>query len=464
MDSPPRDGTDSPSGELATGTSQSSSPVGPRRRRNSRLFLEIPARSLEIPARRISYKGTDKVTKAVSFLRRNSRTSLDDETHASPVRPRSPSRGGDGTPTSRAKTKDSAISTLTTSTISSTSVGLPEDQAMRAIQARYGRRLSIGATEGLSMASLDFVPWGDVVTQRSTRREAMLPFFEDNAEGAGDDATNVVTFFDWDDTLLPTTAVASERGWEGQPKDEEVEALTAHAKVVHECLLKASSAGYVAIVTLGKRPWVQVTCERYLLGVDWKTVFEELGIVVIYAQEALSKKKRMNAMLESGVNVWVASKSEAMAKALRRFRIGADDPLNVVGIGDSLIEAEAAQEIVWRRPWRGGRACCVKTLQLRDEPDTVEALTVQLQDLLPWFSRLYSHAADLRLSVDDLSKEDCPLRAAPGDPPEQASGQPRPAEPPPPPPGAERMQPRCTPRWCWRSLGLRLKRSQKDHA
>lgn len=451
MDSPPRDGAASPSEELGTGTSQASSSQRMRRRRN------FPR--MEIPARISSHMGSDTVTKAKSFLRRNSRSSLDDE----PGQDSRNSRLGRSTSRSesapRGKSKDTAISTLTTSTLSSSSVGFPEDQAMRAIQARYGRRLSIGATEGLSMASLDLVPWADVVKQRSTRREAMLFVSEGSSQGARDDAANVVTFFDWDDTLLPTTAVASDRGWEGQPKDEEVEALTAHAKVVHECLLRARAAGYVAIVTLGKRPWVQVTCERYLLGVDWKSVFQELGVVVIYAQEALSKKKRMNAMLEGGVNVWVASKAEAMAKALRRFQIGAHDPLNMVSIGDSLIEAEAAQEIVWRRPWRGGSSCCVKTLQLRDEPATVEALTEQLQDLLPWCSSLYLHAADLRLSVDDLSREDCPLREPPGGPLGQAPR--RPVES--PSPGAARKQ-RCTPRWPWRSLGRRPKGPRKDHA
>ncbi|CAK0868433.1 unnamed protein product [Prorocentrum cordatum] len=122
---------------------------------------------------------------------------------------------------------------------------------------------------------------------------------------------------------------------------------------------------------------------------------------------ALTKKKRMNAMLEGGVNVWVASKSEAMAKALRRFHIGDGDPLNVVGIGDSLIEAEAAQEIVWRSAPGGGaapaasRRCSCGT---SPPPWRRSRSSCRKGDLLPWCSSLYLHSSDLRLSVDDLSR------------------------------------------------------------
>jgi hypothetical protein len=283
------------------------------------------------------------------------------------------------------------------------------EDGLKALQVEYGRRLSLVACEGMGKNALSGPAWEDFVTSPKIRRESSLWSASDENDGL--DEGGVVTFFDWDDTLLPTTAIAAERGWDGRATEEEVPALTAHSKLVHDLLRRARRVGRVAIVTLGKRPWVQVTCERYLLGVDWKTVFQELGIVVVYAQEVLNKGGRQYVTREGGVNLWIASKTIAMAKALKRLKVADSGPLNVVGVGDSVIEVEAAEEVVWRRSYKQGEACWCKTLQLKDEPATIEELSSQLEETLKWYDNMVRYPRDLRLTMADLDKEDNPLRS-----------------------------------------------------
>lgn len=220
-----------------------------------------------------------------------------------------------------------------------------------------------------------------------------------------------VFFFDWDDTLLPTSA-AVVGGWSGSPDPEQVPALTQHALLVRDLLHTARSIGHVAIITLAKRPWVQFTASTYLPGVDWDAEFKELGISVIYAREVLGRNLMQQALKEQGVDLFVRSKIKAMSKALRSFRRagGGAEILNLISIGDSKVESEAAKELAWGM--QGDIPC--KTVKLQDEPSTVRELSSQLRDLLALLPSIANAAEDFDLTLEEAKSEDSVLgRASP---------------------------------------------------
>eukprot|EP00913_Durusdinium_trenchii_P000314 g287.t1 len=139
------------------------------------------------------------------------------------------------------------------------------------------KRLSVEISEAL-LQSLD------EDTSTWTGKEA--------AERASSSSTVIV--FDWDDTLLPTTAVV-----DGE-LDSKKSILEAHAEHVRETLQLAASLGRVAIVTLAARPWLQVSAKRYMPSVDWEHLFHELNIPIVYSREVLDKRHMMAASQERG--------------------------------------------------------------------------------------------------------------------------------------------------------------------
>eukprot|EP00435_Cladocopium_sp_Y103_P063319 s376_g24.t3 len=218
-----------------------------------------------------------------------------------------------------------------------------------------GRRLSVEISEQL-LAGLD----EDTSTWTGKEQKAS--------------SSSTVIVFDWDDTLLPTTAVVNEE----LTPDKSV--LETHAEHVRETLRLAASLGRVAIVTLAARPWLQVSAKRYMPSVDWENLFHELNIPIVYSREVLDKRRMMAASQEPGVDLYVLCKRKAMSQAIKKLT---DKPpeLLFVSIGDSYVEAEAAVDLVWCRD-----VGCHRVIKLKDEPSTVEDLSTQLlelQELLP---------------------------------------------------------------------------------
>ncbi|CAK9109070.1 unnamed protein product [Durusdinium trenchii] len=111
------------------------------------------------------------------------------------------------------------------------------------------------------------------------------------------DPANAVIIFDWDDTLLPTTyilgtiipSLAEEDRAGVLPESSEYkEQLAAHAHLVSFLLRAARRVARVAIVSNSLSPWVQASAARYLPGVDFEALFEELDLPVYYSRQHLS--------------------------------------------------------------------------------------------------------------------------------------------------------------------------------
>ncbi|CAE6926557.1 Ift81 [Symbiodinium natans] len=72
--------------------------------------------------------------------------------------------------------------------------------------------------------------------------------FMNDKDDSEEQGARTVLIFDWDDTLLPTTACTADM--RAEPSDEQRPALEAHAQLVSKTLRLASSIGRVGIVTL----------------------------------------------------------------------------------------------------------------------------------------------------------------------------------------------------------------------
>mmetsp|Transcript_102175 Transcript_102175/g.298006 ORF Transcript_102175/g.298006 Transcript_102175/m.298006 type:complete len:341 (-) Transcript_102175:123-1145(-) len=272
-----------------------------------------------------------------------------------------------------------------------------------AMEVKHGRRLSVAVSAAmLRNDTIKGDAWKEANWEDEVAEDSDL---ELTARHAPD---GTVLFFDWDDTLLPTSAVC-QGGWSGTPPEEAVAALRVHAEIVRDLLHAARSLGRIGIVTLAQRPWVQFTAERYLLGIDWEKEFSELGIPIIYAREALPKTIRERAMKEEGVNLYVTSKTKAMAKALKKLKLlGGGQALNVISIGDSAVELEAAREVVWSQD--EDNQC--KTVKLRKEPSTVEELSGELREVMSWIRHMICFEDDFDIELDKANDPDSPLRRA----------------------------------------------------
>jgi hypothetical protein len=185
-----------------------------------------------------------------------------------------------------------------------------------------------------------------------------------------------VIVFDWDDTLLPTSVTQGNKGagLEG--------ALLRHALLVEEVLRAASAVAHVSIVTLSKRPWIEMSAKRHFPNVDFAALFRELDISVRYAGEHGPRPQTNGASIEE----YQLLKRNAMASCItERINSGSlgFSRLSLLSIGDSIVEQQAAKELVafWGAAGTfSGKAVC-KTLKFLDEP-SVPQLDVELRQLL----------------------------------------------------------------------------------
>lgn len=220
------------------------------------------------------------------------------------------------------------------------------------------------------------------------------------------DASNTVILFDWDDTLFPTwfiTEVVMPCLPDPQanlPHDSPfVDQLAYHAQAMKAMLEAARAAGLVGIVTLAQRPWVLNSAAKYLPGIDFEEVLQELQIPVIYARECLKPHIVQQAAKEEGICLWTMAKQAAMKKVLKKL-YGKAPWCNVLSVGDSVIERDAITEVMWGHENGSGMSPSCKTVKLMEEP-SVEQLQAQLMLLSMWISRLAHQASDFDIAMDD---------------------------------------------------------------
>lgn len=228
--------------------------------------------------------------------------------------------------------------------------------------------------------------------------------------GAFTGRSDSMIIFDWDDTLLPTSffkemPVASP-DFVGQPLHSLpfYQSLMEHADLVQQILRAASAIAHISIVTLSARPWVLMSSETYLPGLDMEALMQELDIPVFYATEHLDfldVSKNPDACLAT------ISKRNAMTDNLRRNCASnalSGPRLSVLSIGDSLVEQQALKDCCLG--WGGlkpivQRPFC-KTVKLIDKP-SLQTLSGELRYLLSGLQSMASRDDDFDARFDACS-------------------------------------------------------------
>jgi len=239
---------------------------------------------------------------------------------------------------------------------------------------------------------------------------------------------NVLIFFDWDDTLFPTSWLTEKgvlRGWKNTRgaeipcfDDDTAAQLNQLDWAARALLMQAKLLGHVCCVTLSTAPWQQTTMEAFMpeLAKTWKS----LGIEVLYATQArgILPMRGVPAastlkgdhwdVLEATILVdseYALKKQRCMKKFLSKV-YGDRSWKHVVSIGDGDAECQAVREIAFQHtnPISGRtgeqkqfRCKSVKTVQ---SPDC-EQLTAQLQVLHSSLPVLISLDRDFDISWRD---------------------------------------------------------------
>eukprot|EP00931_Biecheleriopsis_adriatica_P010014 TRINITY_DN11110_c0_g1_i3.p1 TRINITY_DN11110_c0_g1~~TRINITY_DN11110_c0_g1_i3.p1 ORF type:complete len:614 (-),score=134.55 TRINITY_DN11110_c0_g1_i3:891-2732(-) len=247
---------------------------------------------------------------------------------------------------------------------------------------------------------------------------------------------NVLILLDWDDTLLPTTWLAT-RGWfkqwvrqKGscetalQEADERDQQLLQNLDQAACIFIKAASCfGRPFCVTLAQRPWVERSMKAFFPKLS--ALWEEQRITISYAnEEVVDKPSRCanwcqkpclpghleHAVLE--LQRRSDQKRKVMHRLLRRFYKKTHNSwLNVVSFGDGAAERFALQEIAfWHEnppsPKSGEPVKFrVKSVQLLEEP-LCDTLRAELQVLELWLPILISTDEDLDVALGVEPNED----------------------------------------------------------
>lgn len=244
-------------------------------------------------------------------------------------------------------------------------------------------------------------------------------------------------FFDWDDTLFPTTELLDRWGLKVTPGQKEAineEALCPEARAwlgtwrqsVQRLLSVACEASaQCTLVTNSKRPWVEDCIEQFVPSL--KPLFSrENGPKVVYAREILQehRKKRkirpaVNAVpakhtlpdvLGHAAKVreeMTSAKFVAMMSVATQFYKSYEGQSwkNIISFGDMPYEHEAAQELGLRRRTANPERLRVKSVLLPLEPKVSE-LSIRLEFLrmiLPVFVNFNADLeVDLQNSIDPL--------------------------------------------------------------
>lgn len=224
----------------------------------------------------------------------------------------------------------------------------------------------------------------------------------------GSGREDVLIMLDWDDTVLPTTWLASKpwfRAWVNtqaslEPSQlmdaKDLEALQEIDMAACEFLEEIHRWGQVVCITLAQRPWVQQSMKAFLprLAQRW----EDLGIPVHYAVEEYARKNRWGSwchkssgpsLLESTVlemNLRATQKFKVMNRLLRRF-YRSKDCCNAISIGDGLAERNGLKEIALSHDRlmevSSEKHLQAKTIQMLEDPTCLQ-LARELQVLKAW--------------------------------------------------------------------------------
>lgn len=235
------------------------------------------------------------------------------------------------------------------------------------------------------------------------------PLSFDSSCWAADCRDSAMVIFDWDDTLMPTSALgALLPGFPDEKAPKPDMALTAvlrgHADVVEKVLRAARSVARVAIVTSSGEPWVEESARQYMPSLDLQALLRELSVQVYYAEEAPGGQEAPGGGCPGPVD-HVVLKRDAMVRALTDLPPDGDQGtarLNAISVGDSAVEQRALKRLL--ASWGDSgmlafRPLC-KTVKLVEAP-SLGQLGDELHRLSVWLGAMASWGSEFDLLIEE---------------------------------------------------------------
>lgn len=162
--------------------------------------------------------------------------------------------------------------------------------------------------------------------------------------------SRTVIVFDWDDTLLSTSAVRNQTADDAQLHELE--------RAVESILRAAMELGETLIVTNGNGTWVQDTTRAYMPGL----------LPLLSEMEVVSARALYEEQYPGDPFKWKIAAFEQLFLKERHFP--AEPGVNLVALGDQYPELDAAQHVVQKI----GGCSLVKTVKFREAPSLPELI------------------------------------------------------------------------------------------
>jgi hypothetical protein len=204
---------------------------------------------------------------------------------------------------------------------------------------------------------------------------------------APSEVVGTLFIFDWDDTILPTTALALQ-GFALDGPDVDVNSdlgvsLAAHAQAWVDTLGKAHLHGKVVIVTAAERGWVEATCGKFLPGLVGELIGDDALVTVISARSEYEPQ---------GYSDPLEWKQLAFAAAVQHY-FPESCECNVVSVGDASYERRAILSLANWMP-----RCTPKSLKLLERP-SLQTLSQECIFVRMFLEHLSSHPGPLDLCI-----------------------------------------------------------------
>lgn len=265
-----------------------------------------------------------------------------------------------------------------------------------------------------------------------------------NSQAQYAEKNNTALILDWDDTIFPTTWVRDDCGMNWRlPLEEQLEVEGRRRPIIQGLLAKlleraeiffreATQLANCFIVTLARRPWVDISMENFLPGL--RNIIETHNLKIIYAQEYVSDA--MSAEYANGdafrpaeevEQFWIRVKAEAISKELEEVHTKQKASWkNIISFGDSNFErygTMAAGKDYMRKETEGGmviatgstaegiskdgqvRKLRTKTLKMLSDP-TVEEMTAELTLLTRWLPHMVRQDSGFDLEIDNTDDDE----------------------------------------------------------
>lgn len=187
-----------------------------------------------------------------------------------------------------------------------------------------------------------------------------------------------VTIFDWDDTLLPTSAL--QEGW--APSAQERSELE---DIAIQLLEKGLRYGRTFIITNAVQGWVEHSAGLY---------YPRLAADVLPSIDIISARTDYEANFPGDHNAWKVQAFLEVRSAMRH-----DIITNLISIGDSQSEMHAVHAMATEFP-----EALVKTVKLCEQP-TAPQLLKQIELILSNFDNVATGAKDMSVSLQPVRSE-----------------------------------------------------------